>query len=343
MQVIHGGDIYRNKVNLDFSVNVNPFGMPRNVQEALHNAVTQGEFYPDITAGELKRVVAKWIGIKEDRLVFGNGASELFMAIVHALQPKKTVIPVPSFFGYRYAAEAVNSEITYVSLKAEEEFLPGLSLLNSLTEHVDLLFLANPNNPTGKLLKKEYLLQILQHCKEKGIIVVLDECFIEFCGMDASFIGEASNYENVLIVRAFTKSFAIPGVRLGYLVGSDVQLLYKIEKQLPEWNLSVFAQKAGMACVTEKKYLEESMKYIRSERKVMQEQLEKLGLRVLAGEANFLLFYSEVPLYDALLERGILIRDCSNFMGLSKGYYRVAVRTRAENEKLWKALGESIG
>ncbi|MBQ8878097.1 MAG: aminotransferase class I/II-fold pyridoxal phosphate-dependent enzyme [Lachnospiraceae bacterium] len=343
MQGVHGGDIYRNKVTLDFSVNINPFGMPKEVETALHNAVGQSELYPDIVSEELKQSVSQWLSIDEDKLAFGNGASELFMAIVRAINPRRAVIPVPSFLGYQYALEAVENETVYVELKEENGFIPDDSLIDALTEQTDLLFLTNPNNPTGILLNRQYLHSVLQHCKDKNILVVLDECFIEFCGEEHSFLSETANYSNLLVVRAFTKSFAIPGVRLGYLVGSDALLLDKIKKQLPEWNLSVFAQQAGVACVKAKDYLDKTVKYIDSERKVMKEQLEALGLRVYDGRANFLLFYSEIPLYEKLLERGILIRDCSNYKGLSKGYYRVAVKKREENETLWKAIGECIG
>ena len=342
MQGIHGGDIYRNKVALDFSVNINPFGMPKEVETALHNAVEQSELYPDIVSGELRQVVSRWLSVDEDELIFGNGASELFMAIARAVNPKTTVIPVPSFYGYQYALEAVESETVYVELKEENGFLPDDSLIDALTEQTDLLFLTNPNNPTGTLLNREYLHRILKHCKKKNITVVLDECFIEFCGEEYSFLSETATYSNLLVVRAFTKSFAIPGVRLGYLVGSDALLLDKIKKQLPEWNLSVFAQQAGVACIKAKDYLSETVNYMSSERKRMKEQLEALGLRVYDGKANFLLFYSEIPLYEKLLERGILIRDCSNYKGLSKGYYRVAVKKREDNEILWKAIGECI-
>ena len=342
MQGIHGGDIYRNKVDLDFSVNINPFGMPKEVTAALCDAVKQSELYPDIVAGELRQEVSRWLSVDEDKLVFGNGASELFMAIVRAMNPKRTVIPVPSFYGYQYALEAVKSDTVFVELKEENEFLPDDSFLAALTEQTDLLFLANPNNPTGALLSREYIHRILQHCHEKNITVVLDECFIEFCGEEYSFLSEIATYNNLLVVRAFTKSYAIPGVRLGYLVGNDELLLDKIKKQLPEWNLSVFAQRAGVACVKAKDYLDETVKYIDSERKVMKEQLESLGLRVYDGKANFLLFYSSKPLFEVLLSLGILIRDCSNYKGLSKGYYRVAVKKREENETVWKAIGECI-
>ena len=165
----------------------------------------------------------------------------------------------------------------------------------------------------------------------------------EFCEKENSMVQRLSTYRNLLIVRAFTKIYAIPGVRLGYLMCSDKELLQKIRGQLPEWNLSVFAEAAGIACLQQQEYLKETVEYVAAERKFLTEKLQNLGLQVILSDANFILFYSEKPLYKKLLQKGILIRDCKNFQGLSEGYYRVAVKSRRENEILEKAIGECIG
>ena len=342
MKEIHGGDIYRNLVDTDFSINVNPLGMPKAVEAALYAAVERCQEYPDIETLELKKAVSNNLSISEEYLLFGNGASELFMGILHTIRPEKILIPVPSFYGYAYAAKAVDSHIVYFPLREEEEFLPGEDFFEALTEDIDLLFLANPNNPTGKRISKAYLEKLLKICQEKRIWVVLDECFIEFCGSGFSMLPEIGKYNRLLIVRAFTKIYAIPGVRLGYLICSNLTLLNRIRKQLPEWNISTFAQKAGVACMSQTAYVEKTVEYVKKERQVLSEQLRKLGLRVFSSEANFILVYSEHQLKKELLQRGILIRDCENFRGLSKGYYRIAVKQRMDNEKLWKVIGECI-
>lgn len=343
MKRIHGGDIYRNQVNLDFSVNINPLGRHKDVDAALYEAVGKCHEYPDMEASRLKKAVSRVFHIPEDYLLFGNGASEIFMGIVHAIRPKKILLPIPSFYGYEYVAKAVESNIVYFSFREEEDFLPKEDFLEVLTEDMDLLFLANPNNPTGKRIDKEYLKNVLTVCREKKIVVVLDECFIEFCGSEFSMLSEIEEYDNLLLVRAFTKIYAIPGVRLGYLICSNRLLLEKIGKQLPEWNLSTFAQEAGIACVGQSAYVAKTVELVKKERQFLSEGLKKLGLRVYEGEANFILIYSEKPLYETLLQKGILIRDCENFRGLSKGYNRIAVKQRKENEKLLKAIGECIG
>lgn len=340
MKGIHGGDIYRNYVKIDYSVNVNPLGIPEAVESALYEAVKNCNQYPDISAEKLKIAVSNMLHIPKEYLLFGNGASELFMSIVHGIKPKKTVIPVPSFYGYEYAAEAADKEIIYYEVKEENDFCLKENFLSVLTEDVNMLFLANPNNPTGTLMSSEYLRNMLYHCRKQGIYVVLDECFIEFCDKECSMLEEIENFPNLLLVRAFTKMFSIPGVRLGYLICSNPLLLEKINKQLPEWNVSAFAQAAGYECAMQTAFITKTATYIGKERQFLVDGLEQAGCKVFPGKANFLLIYCEQPLYDGLLEKGILIRDCENFRGLSKGFYRIAVKSRKENETLLKAIGE---
>lgn len=348
-QNIHGGDIYSRQIRLDFSVNGNPLGMPDAAVQAIHEAVQHVGEYPDITAAALTGAVSRMLSgecgreIPKEYLLFGNGASELFLTVVHALKPQNIVIPVPSFYGYEYAAEAAGSHIKYVYLPENAEFCPGQELLQALTPDTELLFLANPNNPTGQLMKVEYLHQLLEYCRQQGTVVVLDECFMEFCETDReqpkSMLGEIGQYENLLLVRAFTKSFAMPGVRLGYLVCSNVELREKIHRQLPEWNLSVFAQRAGVACAEQsEQYLRDTVEYVKNEREYLRKGLEALGIRVVSGEADFLLLHTTQPIHDRLLAKGILIRNCENFRGLGAGYYRIAVKKHEENELLLQEL-----
>lgn len=338
---IHGGDIYRNHVKADFSVNVNPLGIPENVKAALRDAAEVCDNYPDIAGEKLKKSVSRMLNVPEEYLLFGNGASELFMAVVHGIRPKKIVVPTPSFYGYEYAAKAAGGEIIYYNRKEENGFLPGEDFFSILTQDVDLLFLDNPGNPSGTVISRAYMRKLLSHCREQDICVALDECFIEFCEGDASMLQEIGEYGNLIIIRAFTKIFSIPGVRLGYLVCSDSLLLETIRVQIPEWNLSVFAQAAGCACTTQNEYLINTAEYVAKERKRLAEGLGRLGIRIISGEANFLLIYSGEDLYAYLLKRGILIRDCKNFRGLSKGYYRIAVKSRKDNALLLKTLGEN--
>lgn len=340
--MIHGGDIYRNRVQLDFSVNINPFGMPETVKEALENAVGDAVRYPDICAEQLTAAISAWTNVPKEQLVCGNGASELFMAAVHALHPKKILIPVPSFYGYEKAAKAAGCELSFYELSKENGYALEEGILEKLTEEVDLLFLANPNNPVGNLIEPSLLTGIAKRCRKQNITLVLDECFIAFTGtqkMD-SFCVRMMEYPNVIIIQAFTKLFAIPGVRLGYLMCGNRETAAQIREQLPEWNLSVFAQKAGTAACNETEYVKTSVDFICKEREWLKEKLEKQNIYVYPSKANYLLLKTKLPLYDGLLKRGILIRDCSDFRGLGREYYRVAVKSREENEELLKAIEE---
>ncbi|MDE6388072.1 MAG: aminotransferase class I/II-fold pyridoxal phosphate-dependent enzyme [Lachnospiraceae bacterium] len=347
VQSIHGGDIYRNQVDIDFSVNVNPFGTPEAVIRAMYRAVEQCGRYPDIEAEKLKRSVGGQLAIPEEYLLFGNGASELFMAVIHGIKPKKTVIPVPSFYGYEYAARAAESEIFYYEMKPKDNFCVTSEIYDVLPKDTELLFLANPNNPTGALLDKEAIKAFLRHCEERRIYVLLDECFIEFSGEEKSLRSEVEQFNNLIVVRTFTKIFTIPGARLGYLVCKNKPLLRKIAGQIPEWNLSCFAQEAGCACAGQTDFIHRTKEYVRQERVFLEDGLRRQGFRIFPSMANFILLYREEgacerTLYTQMLEQGILIRDCKNFRGLGRGFYRVAVKSREENEKLLQAVAKIL-
>ena len=340
MKELHGGDIYRNQVDLDVSVNVNPLGMPERVKDALFQAVEHSVQYPDLQAEELRKKVSAWLQISEEGLLFGNGASELFLAIVHAVTPRKILIPVPSFSGYEYAAKVEKTQVEVYETRKENGFTLQEDFLGQLTEDVGLVFLCNPNNPTGACLDETLLRPILVQCEKQQIVVVLDECFLEFVEGGHSMIYEMKICSNLIVVRAFTKICSIPGVRLGYAYCENALLREKIRKQLPEWNISTFAQAAGVACVEEQAFFEETKYVVKKEREFLERGLLEQGYQVFPGEANFLLLESEKPLYEMLLKKGILIRDCANFRGLKKGYYRIAVKTRKENERFLQTLKE---
>lgn len=338
--MIHGGDIYRNKVELDFSINVNPLGMPERVRQALVEAVNACTKYPDIEAQRLTEAVQDMLGIPENSMLFGNGASELFQVVMHTLRPNKIWMPVPSFYGYEHAAKGGDCEVCCFPMGEEQRFTLDETVTGAIPEDTDLIFLANPNNPTGMLLSRKVLEEILVYCRDRNIYVVLDECFIEFCEAADSMLPEIQQYGNLMIVRAFTKIFAIPGVRLGYLISSNKEVLQKIRRHLPEWNISTFAQAAGIACAGEKTFVEKTRAYVAVEREFLTKGLSDMGLTVYPGCANFLMVKTGLPLYDELLKRNILIRDCSNYKGLEKGFYRVAVKKREENERLLEKIGE---
>ena len=198
-----------------------------------------------------------------------------------------------------------------------------------------LVFLANRNNPVGNTREDMLLEKICDRCRGKKITVVIDECFLEFTRKRGFFETHSlQEYPNVIIVKAFTKLYAIPGVRLGFLFCGDQNRTEQILNQLPEWNISTIAEAAGLAALDETEYCNKTTSYIEKERAYLKAELEKMEIKVYPGEADFLLLKTEHPLYEKLLKEKILIRDCGNYRGLSKGYYRIAVKTHKENEKL---------
>lgn len=344
MRQIHGGDIYRNDSCLDFSANINPFGMPASVREAAVKGIEASEHYPDCLCERLKEGIAEKEQVKKEQIVCTNGAAELLYAVCQAVKPKKALLAAPFFAEYEAALKSVDCEIKYYDLKKEKDFLLESDFISHLNEEIEILFLSNPNNPVGNLIDSWLLGQIAKKCEEKNIICVIDECFLEFCrnGEEKSMAVHLEDYPHMLIVKAFTKLYAMPGLRLGYGICGEERLAEKIRDCMQAWNVSVPAQEAGIAALQEKEFVEKSVCFIEQERDFLRESLEAgLAERVYAGEANYLLFEAPKELYGALKEKGILIRDCKNYRGLQEGFYRIAVRSREENEQLlsvWRQL-----
>ncbi len=380
---MHGGDIYRQQVIYDFSVNINPLGLPDAVRQAIENSGDLAMQYPDLQCQKLRMRLADRLGIRPEQILCGNGASELILAVCHMLRPQKALLSVPCFSGYEAALRAVGTKVIPVPLPEADGFSfteeYGRKLETRIKEEKpELLFLTTPNNPTGKLTDPAYIRRLLTVCRETDMYLVLDECFMELTGLAAqySMLREIDSYEKLLILRAFTKSFAMPGIRLGYLVGQQA-LLNSVQNQLPEWNVSALAQAAGVAALEDMQYLEKACRLIESEREHMRRVLKELGCRVYPSDTNYILFYvnqygrqkstdqnngnekrlckkpttdcqvwpeqaAGTELKDRLLRKQILIRDCSDYPGLTDGYYRVAVKLPKENQVLLEAIKEIL-
>ena len=214
----HGGDIYTNTYRLDFSTNLNPLGMPESVRAAACEGVRRSDCYPDVQCRELVRAIAQKERVPEEFVVCANGAAELIFSVVRALRPKKALLVSPGFAEYERALAAKDCEIVYYPLRAENGFLLGCDYLEYLQEDVELLFLCNPNNPTGVQIDRALLERILQVCKERGIRMVLDVCFLDFLDdpAQADFASQLKEYPQLFLLKAFTKTYAMAGLRLGY-------------------------------------------------------------------------------------------------------------------------------
>lgn len=336
-ETVHGGDIYRNPSVTDYSVNSNPLGTPAKVLEAVRKSADQIMHYPDVRCDKLRESISRYEEIEKEKILCGNGAAELFFAIVMAVRPKKALVTAPAFSEYERALQTVDAEVEYYRLKKENEFCIEEDILKQVTEEVDLVFLCNPNNPTGQTTGKKLLEKVMEACKHSHTILVLDECFIDFLDDHEEYECRdcLEKYTNLIIIKAFTKIFCMPGIRLGYALCANEELRVKIRAMLQPWNVSVSAQEAGIAALSDcKAYLENTRRYIRDEKKWMVDRMRACGYRIYGSEANYIFFRGEKGLYKKALEAGIMIRDCQNYEGLEEGYYRIAVRTKEENERL---------
>lgn len=345
---MHGGNIYGNEIEYDFSVNLNPLGPPKSVRDALAAALNHVEEYPDSEYRELRRGLANYWQLAEEQLVLGNGASELIPGIIRTLSPKSCMVTAPCYSGYETAlnAAAPSCRIHRIPLRAEDDFTLPENICQEIARvKPNLLILTNPNNPNGKRISANRLREILDACRPAGTVLLVDECFLALSGGDEDSLIHRIRNEALpaVVLRAFTKTFAIPGVRLGYAVCSGFPAA-RIRRELPEWNLSVFAQYAGRAALEAAAggtsgYLAASVEMIAREREFLSAELEKLGFRVFPSDANYILFQSrDRELHQKLLDKGILIRDCRDYHGLTAGFYRTAVRTHRENTALLRCL-----
>lgn len=339
----HGG-VFSADV-LDFSANLNPLGMPENVRAALERSVGDWERYPDPDCAELTRRLSERLGVPPEKIVCGSGAADLIYRIIGAVRPKRALIAVPCFSEYRKALEESGAEVCEYFLSEDNGFAAGDDLPKAVTERLsggDMLILASPNNPTGRVIPRELLREICAECERRGVVFLCDECFLEFVKNLSSvreFLAPC-----VISLSAFTKTYALAGLRLGYAVFGEEELAKTVKRRGQFWSVSAPAQTAGIAALDKrnKDYLERSRRLIFEQRKFLTAELSRLDIKVFPSDANFLLLKTELPLYDILFEQGIIIRRCSNFDTLNENFYRIAIRTENENKRLISALERGI-
>ena len=337
----HGGDIYTNAVRLDFSANINPAGMPDAVKQALHDAVEHCERYPDPYCTELRQKIAEHEQVPEDCVLCGNGAAELIYAYAFSLPKEKPALIVsPTFCEYEQALTAAGIAVEHYLLKETDGFRLTEAFLQTDFAKYNAVFLCSPNNPTGITVEPS----ILHAIAGTGVRLFCDFCFLDLTETPEKYEIPAllERYPHITILRAFTKSYAMAGVRLGYAMSGNTEFLTAMSEKTQCWNVSTLAQAAGIAALGCRDFLAESVRKISAERRHLTEELTHLGIRVYPGEANYLLLYSDTGLFEKLMERGIMVRDCSNYIGLSAGFVRIAIRTGEENDRLLTELKEVL-
>lgn len=344
----HGGDWagYRAEFGrdpLDFSANVSPLGLPEGVAKAITAALATADRYPDPLCRALREKLAVAEGVPAEWLLCGNGAADLIFRLALAAKPCTALVTAPTFAEYATALETAGCTVERHFLREENDFAVTKDLLNAVHPGTNMVFLCQPNNPTGQLTALPLVEQILHRCAACGTLLVVDECFLDFLPDHAlhtakGLLGEG----DLVILKAFTKLYGMAGVRLGYALSADTALLEQMQACGQPWGVSSLAQAAGLAALEETAYVEKVRALIAEQRPRLAAGLRALGLRVLDGRANYLLFQAPETLGEALRQRGAVLRSCANYPGLGPGWYRTAVRTGPENEQLLKLLAEVL-
>lgn len=350
MKAKHGGELRSfsekfaipEKDILDFSSNVNPWGPPESVKAIYPSLVEELKYYPDSEALEFRREVARHFPLWPENVIAGNGASELLDLIFRFLHPKRALLVEPTFSEYRRLLNLQGTEIRSVSLKEGNGFhFPTAEFLSTL-QGVEVAVMAQPNNPTGSVLSKEELLHLLQEAKRRNVFMVLDESFIDWIP-DRSLAREVRDDSFFFVVRSLTKFYALPGIRMGYGLGSRKLIERLLHTQVP-WSCNRVAQKLGIAALRDEMFAAESRAWLGPERDWLESRLREIpSFKVYSSAANFLLVrYGSRPggpsLVEEVGERGIYLRDLTEFPALGTFYFRTAVRKREENMKLIEAL-----
>ncbi|MBO4845555.1 MAG: aminotransferase class I/II-fold pyridoxal phosphate-dependent enzyme [Lachnospiraceae bacterium] len=343
----HGGDIFRNKVNIDFSVNLNPYDISEKILEAIGECKDEIGHYPDIKQESLRNALAKAEGVYYDNVIAGNGASELLLAIVRAIDPKKALIINPCFSLYRdYLNTLKKCEIKDIFLNEKEGFRLTEDILSGILEDTDIMFLTDPWNPVGFNIDNELLIKIIDKAKSLNIKVVLDQSFLMMSDKAKSFdtFKFLERYDDLIMVRSYTKCFSCPGIRMGYVISSP-ENIKKIKRQLPEWNMPVISSHVMERCALlskDESFTDSTLKLIKKERDHLICELKKLDLKVYESDTSFIMFYSKEDLYEKMLDKGILIRDLSDMFENKGGFYRVAIKDHESNKILIRCLKEVI-
>ena len=349
MQLVHGGDWagYRARFGhdaLDFSANVSPLGLPQGVADAIVAALPTADRYPDPLCRELRTALSRAEQLPEPWILCGNGAADLIYRLAWALKPRRALLPAPTFAEYAAALESVGCEAERETLHEADDFAVTEAFVQAVNQNVDLVFLCQPNNPTGQITPPELVQRLVRRCADCGAVLVVDECFLDFLlqrdTLTAKPLLQAA--PNLVILKAFTKLYAMAGVRLGYALCANTALLAKMQAAGQPWGVSSLAQAAGAAALREIAYADAVRALIADQRPRLAAGLRALGLQVIEGSANYLLFRAPETLGAALQQRGVCLRSCGNYPGLSAGWYRTAVRTAPENEQLLQTMREVL-
>ena len=358
--VSHGGDVwgFSRKHNipvekvLDFSAPINFLGASPKAVEAVRKNAGLIRFYPDPNPVELKTEVANYVkcGVGPQNIILGNGSIELIYMLTEIFPAGfRAVIPVPSFTEYEKAALRVHGEVIFVKLP-EDFDLDIESVEKAVTNGTRIVYICNPHSPSGMLYHRDNLLQLIEFCRKRDVLVSIDENYIEFTNRteETTLAGYVDRYKNLFVIRSVTKFYGMPGVRFGYGVANE-NLIEMLETTRQPWSINSLAGFATLAAFKDEKFIQNTKLAVATGKAQLTKMLEEIGgLRGFPSETNFLLVkilrsgVTSTELREKLAAKGILIRDCCTFVGLDNSYFRVTVRAEQENSRLVEALDEAI-
>ena len=360
MNKIHGGDIYEIAQRLsldpdeiiDFSTSINPLGVSKKAEKEIKENFSAILRYPDTDCSELTRTLAQFHGLAEDQILAGAGSTEFIYAISRVLKIRRALVVTPAFSEYENALEScpatADCSVDYFETREEDGFeLNVEGLLFALTRGYDALYLCNPNNPTGILTEREELKKILALAEREEVSFILDESFIDF-QEEESLKKEAAGSSRLILLRSMTKFFALPGLRVGYMI-SNPDVIEKFRQKKEPWSVNALAQIAAVESLRDTGYPSRTNKFIPQEREHLIQGLRSIpGFIPYPSAANYLLVQlhpslnlTAAELREKLILQGILIRDCNSFHHIGPYFFRTAVRSRKENSLLLKALRQA--
>ena len=359
MTLIHGGNVYEIALQLgcapedvlDYSASINPLGPPAGLSELFDQTFQRLQHYPDIQNRRLLDAIACYHGVSSDRVVVGNGSTELIYWLPRVLDIRKALVVLPTFGEYQKAFELQGVQLAKLITSPEGDFQPEVEQLEDLFEKFspEAMLFTHPGSPAGALIKPEVRAWLVEKSRARKVFAIVDEVFIDFCE-EESLKGYLDESEHLVIIRSMTKFYGLPGLRLGYLLTSE-PLAQRLGRSLPPWSVNTYAQAAGPYCFEQEEYRERTLGLIREERERMTARLQAFTTcRIFPGRANYLLMELRKTVgpaaklrQDLLTAERILVRDCHSFEGLDDRYVRFAIRLPEQNERLLTALERWLG
>lgn len=331
---------------LDLSASINPLGISPRVVDAIRAAIQEVVHYPEPRAPALVEALARYHGVPVQHVLAGNGSTELIYLLARALAPRRAIVVHPAFSEYEAALEPAGCAIDREITGPETGWAPRLDEIAGRLDRVDLVWLANPGNPTGALLPLALLEDLAERCERAGAVLAIDEAFVDFVE-ERSLKGEVPRFPRLAVVRSLTKFFALPGLRVGYAILGDA-VGERVEAWRQPWSVNALAEAAAIAALADTAYQEETRRLVPEWRAALASGLEKRGFHVHPGAANYLLVRLErgltgAALGAALLAEGVAIRDCASFPGLGVDHVRIAVPRPDRQQVLFAALDRCLG